>query len=161
MKITTATTEEKENSDARLLQLCDTIMSEAMSLASDEQLVAHKTSLVVVPDYKSFDDFLELIDICETLLESEGIDEFVQLAHFHPKYQFENSSEDDVENYTNRSPYPVIHLLRTDDVAKGIAEYGDTSVIWERNKATLRSLGIAKIKEMNVQILRDAEKQCS
>lgn len=171
MKVTT--TVMNVDNDASLLQLCDAILSEATSLAqsdnkkdgastssSDEQPITHKTTLVVVPNYRAFDDFLQLVDILETLLESEGIDQHIQLAHFHPQYQFENSSVDDVENYTNRSPFPVIHLLRTDDVAKGIAEYGDTSVIWERNQATLRSLGIEKIKEMNAQILRDAEKRC-
>ena len=84
------------------------------------------------------------------------------------KYELKNSVDSEtyastptlpesVENYTNRSPYPVLHLLRVRDVARGIQEYGgDTAPIWQKNKETMKALGLAAIKAINKQILEDA-----
>ncbi len=77
-------------------------------------------------------------------MQWNGLDGVVQLATFHPKYQFDDSGEDDVENFTNRSPWPLFHLLREDEVGAAVAAYGGpdgTEAIWQRNKATMRRLG--------------------
>ena len=71
-------------------------------------------------------------------LELEGI---VQVASFHPRYQFAGTAPDDIENFTNRSPYPTLHLLREDSVERAVAAFGDTDRIFETNVETLRRLG--------------------
>ena len=144
------------DNDASLLRICDRVMAEATQLSKIDS--EEKTTLLVLPEYKEFESFLELIDVIDELLDSEGLDEHVQCAHFHPDYQFADSDYDSVENYTNRSPFPVLHLLKVKDVAKGIADYGeDTSAIWNRNKVTMRSLGIKKLRQINADILNDAQ----
>jgi hypothetical protein len=141
--------------DMALLQLCDRILREARDVSDPGS--GHQTTLLVLPEYASFDAFLELVDVVEVLLESEQMDEHVQVAHFHPEYQFDGEGHDSVENYTNRSPYPVLHLLRVCDVARGVQEYGgDTAPIWQKNKETMKALGLAAIKAINKQILEDA-----
>ena len=71
--------------------------------------------------------------------ELEGV---IQVAHFHPDFQFEGTDADDVTNFTNRAPYPVLHLLREDSVERAVAsEGGDAEAIVERNLKTLRDLG--------------------
>ena len=144
------------NNDASLLRICDRVMVEATQLSKIDSV--EKTTLLVLPEYKQFESFLELIDVIDQLLDSEGLDEHVQCAHFHPDYQFADSDYDSVENYTNRSPFPVLHLLKVKDVAKGIEDYGeDTSAIWTRNKETMRSLGMKKLRQINAAILKDAQ----
>jgi len=71
-------------------------------------------------------------------LDLEGV---LQVASFHPRYQFAGSAPDDVDNCTNRSPWPTLHLLREDSVARAVAAFPDPDAIVERNIATLRQLG--------------------
>jgi len=71
-------------------------------------------------------------------MELEGL---LQVASFHPDYRFADSDPDDIANFTNRSPYPTLHLLREDSVARAVAAFPDPEVIVERNIETLRSLG--------------------
>ncbi len=70
----------------------------------------------------------------------EGI---VQIASFHPLYQFEDSGPDDIENYTNRAPYPILHLLREDSIERAVQAFPDAQEIYERNQETLRRIGLA------------------
>jgi hypothetical protein len=71
------------------------------------------------------------------------LDGILQVASFHPQYQFAGNEADDVENYTNRAPWPTLHLLREDSVSKAVAAFPDPDVIVERNVETLRKLGVA------------------
>ena len=101
------------------------------------------TTLVVHPwvlgDFLDYNDFL---DSADALVESLGLDGVLQVASFHPHYQFAGSTPDDVENFTNRSPYPTLHLLREDSVSRAVAAFPDPEVIVERNVETLRQLGV-------------------
>lgn len=114
-----------------------------------EEHPAVDTTLLVFPHaFKDFFNYLDFIDNAEQLmhdLEYEGI---YQLASFHPDYYFADTEPDDVSNYTNRSPYPMIHLLREEQLDKAIAAYGDTSTIPEKNIKTMRELGVDKIKKI-------------
>jgi hypothetical protein len=104
------------------------------------------TSFLVFPSFLSdFFDYLDFVDFAQTKLMDnyEGI---YQLATFHPDYCFADEVVDDVTNYTNRSPYPMLHLLREDSLDKAIAFYGDTDSIVENNKACLRNLGLEAVK---------------
>ena len=93
----------------------------------------------VLTDFLDYNDFLENAD---ALVESLGLDGVLQVASFHPDYQFAGSAPDDVENFTNRSPYPTLHLLREDSVSRAVEAFPDAEVIVERNVETLRKLGV-------------------
>ncbi|NNC24640.1 DUF1415 domain-containing protein, partial [Salinisphaera sp. USBA-960] len=83
-------------------------------------------------------DFLDLADEAVALLDLEGE---IQIASFHPDYQFAGTAFDDIGNCTNRSPYPTLHLLRESSVERAVAAFPDPDAIVERNLATLENLG--------------------
>lgn len=103
----------------------------------DTTLIVHPR---VLQDFLDYNDFLALAD---DLVAQLGLDGVLQVASFHPDYQFEGSHPDDIENFTNRSPHPTLHLLREDSVTRAVAAYPDASVIVDRNVDTLRKLGRA------------------
>lgn len=100
------------------------------------------TTLLIHPHV--LEDFLEynhFLDVADAALEELGLAGVLQIASFHPAYQFAGSAPDDVENLSNRSPFPMLHLLREDSVARAVAAFPDAATIYERNAATLRRLG--------------------
>jgi hypothetical protein len=103
-----------------------------------------ETALLIHPwvlnDFIEYNDFLEA---CDGAVVELGLEGRLQVASFHPQYQFADSQPDDIENYTNRSPYPLLHLLREASVEHAIAASGDTTQIYLRNMRTLRALGHA------------------
>ncbi|MBR2513848.1 MAG: DUF1415 domain-containing protein [Halomonas sp.] len=103
-----------------------------------------ETTLLVFPTlFKSFDHYLDYVELAESLLEEQGYGGIYQLATFHPDYCFADADPEDASNYTNRSPYAMVHLLREASVEKAIAFYGDTAQIPERNIAHLTAMGSA------------------
>ena len=105
---------------------------------------AVETTLLIHPhvlqDFMDYNDFLELADGAVEELELDGE---IQVASFHPNYQFDGTAPDDMENFSNRSPYPTLHLLRESSVERAVAEFPDTDTIYERNIETLDKLGPA------------------
>ncbi|WP_432259580.1 DUF1415 domain-containing protein [Cupriavidus sp. TMH.W2] len=100
------------------------------------------TTLLILPDaVADFLDFNDLLYFAERLLGSLGLEGTLQIASFHPQYQFAGTEPDDIENYTNRAPYPILHLLREDSIARATAAFPDAADIYERNQATMRRLG--------------------
>ena len=101
-----------------------------------------ETTLLIHPwvltDFIEYNDFLGICDQVVAELDLEGV---LQVASFHPQYQFAGTQPDDIENFTNRSPYPMLHLLREASVERAIEAVGDTEEIFRRNIRTLRSLG--------------------
>ncbi len=117
--------------DAELTLLKDTPADEI-----DTTLLVHPS---LFPDFFVFNDFLNVVDDVVAEHELEGV---IQVASFHPQFQFEGVDADDISNATNRSPYPTLHLLREDSVERAIeSDAGDAEKIVERNIATLRELG--------------------
>ncbi len=114
---------------------------QAISLINGD--VSATTLVVFGTGFDDFDDYLDLLELCEALLEDCHWSEALQLASFHPDYCFEGAEPEDAANFTNRSPLPVIHLLRQDDVAKAIANYPAVDDIPERNQALAREQGSA------------------
>lgn len=107
------------------------------------------TTLVVFPNaLADFDDFLDAVGIIDELLEQAGAAGILQVAHFHPDYQFEGTEADDLENYTNRAPYPILHLLREAEISEGVHSHPDPESIPERNIETLEKMGHEGIAEM-------------
>jgi len=117
-------------------------LGEELLLLRDTPAEDVDTTLLVHPrvltDFLDYNDFLETAD---ALVETLALDGVLQVASFHPDYQFAGSAADDVENFTNRSPYPTLHLLREDSVSRAVEAFPDPEVIVERNVETLRKLG--------------------
>ena len=121
--------------------LLDDLVSEMQFLAEADPEAVDTTLLIhpnVLTDFLDYNDFLEIADAA---VEELGLDGVLQVASFHPDYQFEGTSPGDVENFSNRSPYPMLHLLREDSIARAVAAYPDAAAIYERNIETLRQLG--------------------
>jgi hypothetical protein len=112
---------------------------------SPEQTVS--TTLLVYPGGPAgFEDFLDLVEDAEDLLERAGLEGVIQLAHFHPRYLFAGEPPEDLSHYTNRSPLPVLHLLRESTVTRALCAYSDPGQIPVRNIETLRSLGREEVR---------------
>lgn len=100
------------------------------------------TTLLIVPHtLADFGEFNDCVFFAERLVGQLGLDGVLQVASFHPQYRFEGSGEDDIENYTNRAPYPILHLLREASIGRAVETFPDAADIYERNMRTLRSLG--------------------
>ena len=103
-----------------------------------------ETTLLVHPqvlqDFHDFNDFLEIAD---EALRMWGLEGEIQIASFHPQYQFAGTDPDDIGNATNRSPYPMLHLLREQSIARAVDAFGDTRSISAANLETLEKLGPA------------------
>ncbi len=121
--------------------LLATLVVELQRLAdTDPELV--DTTMVIHPrvfaDFEDFNDFLELADAAVEDLDLDGV---LQVASFHPQFQFADTEPDDITNATNRAPYPTLHLLREESVDRAVAAFPEAEAIFERNMATLEKLG--------------------
>lgn len=107
------------------------------------------TTLLIVPhalgDFAEYNDALHFAD---TLLRQLKLDGQLQIASFHPDYQFDDATPDAIENYTNRAPYPIFHLLREASIERAVDAFPDAADIYERNMATLRQLGLDGWQEL-------------
>lgn len=109
------------------------------------------TTLLIAPqcleDFLDFNDFLELAD---KLLESLDLDGILQVASFHPQFQFADAPPDDITNATNRAPYPILHLLREDSIDRAVEAFPEAEMIYERNMQVLEDLGAEGWKNLDV-----------
>jgi hypothetical protein len=102
------------------------------------------TTLLIAPYLlPHFMDFNEFLFDCEAVLRGLDLEGVLQIADFHPNYQFAGTAPEDVENRTNQSPYPTLHLLREDSVTRAVDAFPDAALIYERNTALLREMGVA------------------
>ena len=117
-----------------------------------ERLEAHpavETTLLIHPEVlQDFDRYNQFLEVADELLAAMGLVGTYQIASFHPDYRFAGTAPDDVENFTNRSPYPMLHLLREQSVERSIAAYPDTQQIPLRNIALMKRLGAARLKQL-------------
>ena len=111
------------------------ILAESDATRIDTTLLIHP---YVLTDFLDYNDFLELAD---TSLVEVDLDGELQVASMHPNYQFANTEPDDISNYTNRSPYPTLHLLREASIEQAVAAFPDASRIFDHNIETMRRLG--------------------
>lgn len=101
-----------------------------------------ETTLIIHPwVLKDFGEYNEFLDYCEDVVEHLGLDGEIQVASFHPLYHFAGTRVDDIENYSNRSPYPMLHLLREASVSHAVETFPGIDDIGPRNVETLRRLG--------------------
>ena len=103
----------------------------------DTTLLIHPTLL---PDFLDFNDFMQLADAA---IEEHELDGVIQIASFHPQFQFEGTDPEDMGNYTNRAPFPTLHLLREASIERAVAAFPEAETIYERNIETLKALGLA------------------
>jgi hypothetical protein len=121
----------------------DALLDEFRYLDQNEKC---ETTLVIFPELLTdFEDFLDFLMFAEKLLLDEGYEGVYQLAHFHPDYCFEGSEESDPANYTNRSPYPTLHIIREASMEKVLANISNPEEIPERNIRLARDLGKEKL----------------
>lgn len=110
-----------------------------IQLADDEDL---PTALFIVSQaLADFDDYLDWLFLCEDLLEQAGLEGDIQLASFHPHYEFEGEDAEDMTNYSNRSPLPMIHFIRENHISEALKAVIKPEAIPERNKRHMRRLG--------------------
>jgi uncharacterized protein len=104
--------------------------------------------LLLPQNFRRFADYLKLVQSAEALIRKEGYEGIFQVASFHPDYLFAGSSLNDAANYTNRSPYPMLHILREESVSRAIDSYPDTGGIPEKNTAFARQKGLAYMQRL-------------
>ena len=135
--VTDATTEEQ------LLAALET----ELALLNDDAAV--ETTLLIHPSVlQDFFDYNQFLDTAERLLVQTDLEGVYQIASFHPDYQFAGTAAGDAENFTNRSPYPLLHILREASLARSIAAYPDVEQIPARNIEQMRSLGREKLQSL-------------
>lgn len=108
-----------------------------------------ETTLLIHPQVLAdFDDYLNFLAMADDLLDYLGLEGIYQIASFHPRYRFEGTGPEDAENYTNRSPWPMLHLLREDSLEQAIDRHPDVAGIPERNIELMNRLGVARLREL-------------
>lgn len=110
----------------------------------DTTLLIHPT---LFDDFLDFNDFLE---IAEGVVDEHGLEGVIQLASFHPQFQFDGTEPDDISNYTNRAPFAILHLLREESVERAVEAFPEAEAIFEQNIATLEKLGHKGWKAMGL-----------
>ncbi len=111
----------------------------------DTTLLIHPT---LFEDFLDFNDFLE---IAEGVIDEHGLEGVIQLASFHPQFQFDGTEPDDISNYTNRAPFAILHLLREDSVERAVEAFPQADAIFQANIHTLEKLGHAGWKALFAQ----------
>ena len=109
------------------------------------------TTLLIVPEcLQDFLDFNDFLADADQALADLGLDGVLQIASLHPRYQFAGTAEDDITNYTNRSPYPTLHLLREDSIDRAVAAFPNPETIFETNMRVMEQLGLAGWQALRV-----------
>ena len=115
----------------------------------DTTLLIHPTLL---PDFL---DFNEVVGIAEEAVIEHGLEGVIQVASFHPQFQFDGTEAADIGNYTNRAPYPTLHLIREESLERAVASHPDPDSIYERNIETLQKLGLEGWQALGVSTSTD------
>lgn len=130
--------------------LLEILREELVALENTPAELRDTTLLILpkcLPDFLDFNDFLEE---AEALLDAMGLDGTLQIASFHPQFQFAGTRVDDVTNCTNRAPYPTLHFLREDSIDRAVEVFPDAEMIFERNMEVLEALGLEGWKALGV-----------
>jgi uncharacterized protein len=117
----------------------------------DTTLLIHPTLL---PDFLDFNDFTI---IAEAAVEEHGLEGIIQVASFHPQFQFADTEPDDIGNYTNRAPFPTLHLIREESLARAVEAIPNAEEIFERNIETLQKLGLAGWRALGLSTSPDKD----
>ena len=121
--------------------LLDALASELADLHAMDPQQRDTTLLIApqcMPEFWEFNDFQTRAN---KVLRKLGLEGVVQIANFHPEFQFAGTEPDDIGNYTNRAPFPILHLIREDSIARAVEAFPNAEMIFEKNIETLRALG--------------------
>lgn len=121
--------------------LCLSLIVEIETLAAANPAEIDTTLLIHPYVLTNFIDFNAFLDVADEILRESQLEGEIQIASFHPQYQFDGTEPDDIDNYTNRSPFPILHLLRENSVQLAVNAFPDAAVIFDKNIETLRRLG--------------------
>lgn len=127
-------------------QLLDDLCLEVTTLDETDPELLETTLLIIPKLLRSFEDYNQFLDLADDLFDTHGWTGQFQLASFHPDYQFAGTKPGDPENLTNRSPYPLLHVLRESTVSRALEEHPNPDQIPETNIATLRALSDERCK---------------
>lgn len=132
--------------ESRVADALEVLIDECLQLDRDSTI---ETTLLIYPQgFEVFEDYLDFAALAEDLLFEQGYEGVYQLATFHPDYCFADSPVDDPANYTNRSPCPLLHLLREASLEQAIAGHPDPEGIPERNVSYARELGLSTMRAL-------------
>jgi hypothetical protein len=131
---------------ADLKTTLEAVVKAMMQLDDDDTI---ETTLLILPgSFVVFNDYLNMLDLAESLLEKENYGGIYQMASFHPAYLFAGSNNEDPSNYTNRSPYPMLHLLRESSITKAVDSYPGIDDVPQRNIAYTKSKGLLYMQQL-------------
>lgn len=116
--------------------------------ALDENASRETSLLIFSKSLSSFEEYLDVLELANALLKEQGYEGTYQLASFHPDYRFEGTADNDPANYTNRSPYPMLHILREESVEQALKTYPNPENIPKRNIKLTQSLGLQVMKDL-------------
>lgn len=129
-------------SDAKSVKQLQRDLRAELRVLADADPSDIDTTLLIHPYVlQNFLDYNDFLDIADAAIEEADLDGEIQVASFHPQYQFAGTGVDDVDNFTNRSPYPTLHLLREASIEIAVAAFPDAAGIYEKNIATMHQLG--------------------
>ncbi len=141
------------NENLDLAQILENLLLECERLDENPEI---ETTLFIMTQFaEDFNDYLDMLDIANQLLIDQGYEGVYQLASFHPNYCFSDSVETDPANYTNRSPYPTLHLIREESLEKALKHYPQPELIPERNVRYCQELGLKKMQSMFEKCLNE------
>ena len=121
-------------------ELLGELVAELKTLATADPEAIDTTLLVCPGLLHDFLDFNDFLDVAEGALEDLGLEGQLQIASFHPQFQFDGTEPDDAGNLSNRAPHPTLHLLREDSVERAVAAFPEAEAIFERNIETLEAM---------------------
>ena len=132
--------------EATLKTTLEAVMRAMLQLDSDDSI---ETTLLILPgSFLLFNDYLNMLDKAETLLDKEQYSGIYQMASFHPAYLFAGSNNEDPSNYTNRSPYPMLHFLRESSITKAVDSYPGIDGVPQRNIAYAKNKGLLYMQQL-------------
>jgi hypothetical protein len=131
-------------SDAQHLDaLLEQLDAELDLLAESDPEQIDTTLLICPTQWPEFEPFNDFLEIADRAVEEHGLEGVLQIASFHPQFQFADTEPDDISNFTNRAPFAILHLLREASIERAVAAFPDAAHIYERNIETLQKLGLA------------------
>lgn len=136
-------------SSGQLESTLETLIEECIYL--DEHTEAETTLLILPKGFSNFEDYLDMLAMAEQLLLLQGYEGVYQLASFHPDYRFgDNGSDTEIDpaNYTNRSPYPMLHIIREESLERALSHYPDPENIPVRNIKLTREMGLKNLQQL-------------
>ena len=132
-------------------ELLDILKYEINGLQAHESIARDTTLLIAPSAFPDFLDFNDFLPECDRLLRRMKLDGIFQIASFHPQFQFAGTGPDDITNFTNRAPFPILHLLRENSIDRAVEAFPEPDAIFEKNMQTLQDLGLQGWNALNLQ----------